>query len=187
MSNQAFRPLPEFFFEFWCLGGDDELLTPASGVQLCVVIYQHGDIFTLPRNEDVTRGAESRQIPKPTVRLTRFTEKERITVLEHAVVRSEVEAVVRVFRTRCVRVPRIKLFDFILVFQDFAYHHIAIDDMLDGRALYKMERSIWKCFGLTDQKQASTRRAYSSIHRKYPGQGDRTDASENQKSGESAG
>ena len=49
-----------------------------------------------------------------------------------------------------MRVPRIKLFDFILVFQDFAYHHIAIDDMLDGRALYKMERSIWKCFGLTE-------------------------------------
>ena len=22
--------------------------------------------------------------------------------------------------------------------------------MLDGRALYKMERSIWKCFGLTE-------------------------------------
>ena len=100
-----------------------------------MTIYQHGGILTLPRNEDVTRGAESRQIPKPTVRLTRFTEKERITVLEHAVVRSEVEAVVRVFRTRCVRVPRIKLFDFILVFQDFAYHHIAIDDMLDEQGV----------------------------------------------------
>lgn len=115
-----------------------------------MVIYQHGDIFTLPRNEDVTRGAESRQIPKPTVRLTRFTEKERITVLEHAVVRSEVKAVVRVFRTCRVRVPRIKFFDFILVFQDFAYYHIAIDDMLDGRTLYKMERSVWKFFSLTE-------------------------------------
>ena len=150
MSNQAFRPLPEFFFEFWCLGGDDELLTPASGVQLCVVIYQHGDIFTLPRNENVTSGAESRQIPKPTVRLSRFTKKERITVLEHTVVRSEVKAVVRVFRTCRVRVPRIKFFDFILVFQDFAYYHIAIDDMLDGRTLYKMERSVWKFFSLTE-------------------------------------
>lgn len=150
MSNQAFCPFPEFLFKFWCLGGNDKLLTPASGVQLCVVIYQHGDIFTLPRNENVTSGAESRQIPKPTVRLSRFTKKERITVLEHAVVRSEVKAVVRVFRTRRVRVPRIKLLDSILVFQDFAYHHIAIDDMLDGSAFFEVERSVWKFFGLAE-------------------------------------
>ena len=112
--------------------------------------YQHGRIFTLPRNRDIARCAESRQIPKPTVRLSWFTEKERITVLEHAVVRSEVKAVVRVFRTRRVRVPRIKLLDSILVFQDFAYHHIAIDDMLDGSAFFEVERSVWKIFGLAE-------------------------------------
>ena len=53
-------------------------------------------------------------------------------------------------RTCRVRMPRIKLFDFILVFQDFAYHHIAIDDMLDGSAFFEVERSVWKLFGLAE-------------------------------------